>query len=189
MAATVAAPMTEQAYRALALTEAGKLVELWDGEPREKPAMSIGHNRSTFRLGYLLQEQLPWSEFEIRVNSSRLQRSARNYFIPDVLVVPRAAVRALGDDSRVLEVYDQPLPLVVEVWSPSTGGYDLGEKLAEYQRRGDEEIWYLHPSERTLTAWVRQADGRYQERIYRGGVVRPAFRSDVAIELGALFDV
>jgi Uma2 family endonuclease len=57
--------------------------------------------------------------------------------------------------SLELEIYDEPLPLVAEVWSPSTGGYDVLAKLPEYRRRGDTEIWLLHPYERTLTAWRR----------------------------------
>lgn len=33
--------------------------------------------------------------------------------------------------SYELEVYDTPLPLVVEVWSPSTGSYDVDAKVPE----------------------------------------------------------
>jgi Uma2 family endonuclease len=58
-----------------------------------------------------------------------------------------------------LEYYEQPLPLVVEVWSPSTGEYDIDSKLPEYQARGDKEIWRLHPYERTVRSWQRQPDG------------------------------
>ena len=74
----------------------------------------------------------------------------------------RALVTPLLDQHDVLEVYDQPLPLVVEVWSRSTGDYDVEEKLAVYQQRGDLEIWRIHPYERTLTAWRRLPDGSYE---------------------------
>ena len=75
----------------------------------------------------------------------------------------------LLDQQDVLEVYDQPLPLVVEVWSRSTGDYDVEEKLAVYQQRGDLEIWRIHPYERTLTAWRRLPDGSYEETIHQRG--------------------
>jgi Uma2 family endonuclease len=84
-------------------------------------------------------------------------------------------------------VYTEPLPLVVEVWSPSTGRYDVDRNVPEYQRRGDLEIWRIHPLERTLTAWRRQPDGSYAETVYRSGTVEPVALSAVVIDLEALF--
>ena len=101
----------------------------------------------------------------------------------------RRYVTPLLDLHDVLEVYDQPLPLVVEVWSRSTGDYDVEEKLAVYQQRGDLEIWRIHPYERTLTAWRRQPDGSYDETIHREGVVSPTALPGVEIDLAALFDL
>jgi len=186
MVATATTPLTEQAYRALALTEAGRFLELWDGEPREKPAMSVAHGWTMAKLGYWLMQQLDWSEYQVRINHGRVRRTERNYFIPDVMVIPVPRVTELGE-ARSLDAYDQPLPLVAEVWSPSTGDYDVAEKLAEYQRRGDDEIWYLHPFERTLTASRRQADGTYVTVTYREGMIRPASLPSVAIDLARLF--
>ena len=80
------------------------------------------------------------------------------------------------------------MPLVAEVWSEPVGDYDVEEKLREYQRRGDLEIWRIHPHERTLTAWRRQPDGTYLETLHRGGAVQPAALPGVAIELERLFD-
>ena len=79
------------------------------------------------------------------------------------------------------------MPLVVDVWSPSTGDTDVADKLQEYQQRGDLEIWHIHPYERTLTAWVRRSDGSYTETLYTGGAVQPAFLPNVTIELASLF--
>jgi Uma2 family endonuclease len=75
--------------------------------------------------------------------------------------------------SLELEIYDEPLPLVA--------------KLPEYRRRGDTEIWLLHPYERTLTAWRRQTDGEYIESVYHGGVVLPMALPGVTVDLDALF--
>ncbi len=57
----------------------------------------------------------------------------------------------------------------------------------EGHRRGDTEIWLIHPYERTLTAWRRQPDGTYAETVYRGGPVQPATLPDVTIGLDTLF--
>jgi Uma2 family endonuclease len=80
------------------------------------------------------------------------------------------------------------MPLVVEVWSRSTGRYDVEEKLREYQERGDLEIWRIHPYERTLIVWQRRSDGSYRDTRYRDGEVRPAFLPNVTVTLETLFD-
>jgi len=83
--------------------------------------------------------------------------------------------------------YEDPVPLVVEVWSPSTGDYDVEEKLREYQRRGDVEIWRIHPYEHTLTVWRLQTDGNYSETLSRAGQVQLAALPNASIDLDALF--
>jgi Uma2 family endonuclease len=187
MAATTTGRMTEETYRALALTDAGKLVELWDGEPREKPGVSVEHSGVMGKLGFMIQAQLGWDAFLVRWNVARLRVSSGRYLIPDIAVVPIVLDRELRARPGTLDAFAAPLPLVVEVWSPSTGGYDVTTKLARYQERGDEEIWYIHPYERTLTAWLRQPDGTYRQTLHRQGVVHPASLPGVAIDLAALF--
>ena len=137
----------------------------------------------------MLMSQLDWSVFQVRVDAGRVRRPEATYYIPDVFVIPSRLVTPLLDQQDILEVYDQSLPLVVEVWSRSTGDYDVEEKLAVYQQRGDLEIWRIHPYERTLTAWSRLPDGRYEETVHREGIVRPTALPGVEIDLAALFDL
>src|SRR5918998_6384190 len=176
-----------ETYERLALAESDRKWELRDGVLREKPGMTAAHNELAVSLGYMLLSQLDRSVYRVRIDAGRLQRPQATYFIPDVFVVPTSYVIPLLDQQDVLEVYDQPLPLVVEVWSRSTGDYDVEEKLAVYQRRGDWEIWRIHPYERTPTAWRRRPDGAYTESVYRGGIVHPESLPGVAIHLDALF--
>ena len=176
------------AFEELALNDVDGQWELWNGEARQKPSMTFDHNWLMAYLGAQLINQLDLKQFQVRINAGHVTRTVRNYFIPDVFVLPVA----LGDPFRgratVLEAYWEPLPLVVEVWSPSTGGHDQRLKLAEYQRRGDAEIWLLHPYERTLTTWRRQPDGGYTEMAYRTGSVQPAALPGVSINLDVLFN-
>ena len=180
-------PVSERTYAALVLEDPEGQWELHEGWLREKPAMSVEHNLLIFELGHLLRLQIDRDDFVIRVNAGHLRRSARQYYIPDVMVIPADIERALLEEPGTLDAYSAPLPLVVEIWSPSTGDYDIDEKLAEYQGRGDLEIWRLHPYQRTLNIWRRQADGSYDETLYQGGIVRPIALPDVAIDLDALF--
>jgi Uma2 family endonuclease len=175
-------------YTELALTEAGKLLELHDGVLVEKPPMSIGHNRTLRKLDWVFSHQIDRSRFEISVNASRLYLPDNTYYIPDLAIIPVAAVEALGDRLDVLEVYATPLPLVVEIWSPSTGDYDINEKIPRYQQRGDTEIWRLHPFERSITAWRRQPDGSYRETLLTAGIIEPIDVPGVSFAIEALFD-
>lgn len=179
-------PVSEAVFRKLALEEPDAQWELHCGSPRRKPGMTAQHNRSMFRLAVSLFQQVDQREFDVRCNSGHVRRSAERYYIPDVAVIPVSLVRPQLDQ-RTLEFYEEPLPLLVEVWSPSTGDYDVESKLVEYQQRGDLEIWRLHPYERTLIAWRRQPDGSYTETIYTGGAVRPVALPNVVIDLDALF--
>ena len=181
--------MSAQAYERRALAEPDRKWELRDGFLREKPPMTAAHNWLAVKLGHFLMSQLDWSAYQVRVDSGRVHRPAATYFIPDLFVVPTVAVTPLLDQPDVLEVYEQPLPLVVEVWSRSTGDYDVTEKLAVCQQRGDLEIWLVHPYDRTLTSWRRQPDGSYEVQFFREGIVRPVALPNVAIDLERLFDL
>lgn len=175
------------AYERLALAEPEFKWELWDGVLREKPPMSDAHDWLMTKVGYFLLSQLDWSEYQVRINSSRVRRPESTYFIPDVFVLPTTYTAPFRDRPDLLSMFDPPVPLIVEVWSRSTGDYDVNEKLAVYQQRGDLEIWYLHPYERTLSAWRRLPDGTYEQSHYREGIVRPAALPGVEIDLAALF--
>lgn len=180
--------MSGEAYQRLALDDPDRKWELHDGVLREKPAMTAAHNDLEMTLGYMLMSQLDRSTYRVRIDAGRVHRPGASYFIPDVFVVPTVFVTPLLDRQDMLEVYSEPLPLVVEVWSRSTGDYDIEEKLKVYQQRGDHEIWRIHPYERTLTSWRRQADAAYDETLHREGVVHPVALPGVAIDLAELFE-
>ena len=178
--------ISEETYLRFVLSGVEGSWELHDGRLVEKPAMTFRHGQIPMLLGHFLLSQLDRAQFQV-VSELRVRRSSATVFVPDLMVVPAAYSEEIRD-RPVLAIFSDPLPLVVEVWSPSTGDYDVDAKLPVYQQRGDLEIWLIHPYERTLTAWRRQPDGSYQETIHREGVVKPAALPGVAIDLGALFD-
>lgn len=181
--------ISEQEFLELALNEEDGFWELWDGVLVEKPQMNMRHNAIAFRLGHFLQSQFDWSVYRVSVNGDRTRISSRSYYIPDVMVIPTAyQLPPYQDDPWAIGAYREPLPLVVEVWSPTTGRYDLAVKLQGYRERGDLEIWYIHPRDRTLTVWRKQPDGAYTEELVRGGVIPVSSLPSVTIDLDALLD-
>lgn len=179
-------PVSEQTFQIVALEDPEGQWELHCGRLRQKPAMTYDHNYVARQLRDDLIEQLDRKTYQVSDNAARLRISPEHYYIPDVCVIPIDLLRP-HRGSVQLEVYAEPLPLVVEVWSPSTGAYDVETKLAEYQRRGDLEIWRVHPYERTLTAWRRQIDGTYLESLHTGGKIQPIALPSVTIDLETLF--
>src|SRR5579884_543953 len=176
--------VSEETYELVALEDGDEQWELVCGRLRRKPGMTLEHNAVMSRLTWQLNRQLDEDQFSVRTNSARTRVSSGSFYVPDVAIIPReAALRQRRERPEQLEVYDEPLPLVVEVWSPSTGDYDVETKLPEYQRRGDREIWRIHPYERTLTAWRRRADGSYEELRYRGGTISPLALPHVTIDI------
>ena len=190
MIATQTTLMTEEEFRAFSLADGSGQWELVRGQLWERPVMGVRHSGVLETLVMLLHQQLDRGEYRLRIQHARLRRSEDTYYIPDIAVVPKALVLALFDlpAGDALDAYPEPLPLVVEIWSPSTGRYDIRDKLPGFQARGDQEIWYIHPHDRTLTAWRRQPDGSYLETVYRSGIVRSESLPAITFELGQLFE-
>lgn len=179
-------PVSAETYERVALEDDDIVWELYCGRLVEKPGMMAEHADVLNELVYILRQQLNPAQYRVRSNTSRTRWSEDHYFVPDVCVVPDALAQQLRGAGR-LEVYTDPLPLVAEVWSPSTGRYDMDTKPPEYQRRGDREIWRVHPYERVVTVWRRREDGGYDESVERDGVITLHVLPGVQVDLGVLF--
>src|SRR5439155_7292705 len=107
-------PVSERTFQQLALDEPGQW-ELVCGNLRRKPAMTFEHNNVAFELAYLLRQQLDRTQFHVRASLGHVRRTSENYFIPDVFAIPIELTLPLRGLRNVLEAYDAPLPLVVEV--------------------------------------------------------------------------
>lgn len=182
-------PVTEETYRRVAMEDPERQWELFGGLLVEKPGMGMAHNDVMNYLGLEIGRQLDGRHYRVRVNSARLRLATGRFYIPDFAIIAAEAALRLADLPDKLEFYDGPAFLVVEVRSPSTDAYDVKQKLADYQQRGDLEIWRLQPFKHTLTIWTRQPNGSYQKAETTSGIVRLAHIPNVAIDLDRLFDV
>lgn len=183
------ATLTQAEYERIALSDEPEIKwELHDGTLREKPGMTAKHNLEADTLVVLLGRQLDLDAFTVNGGRARLHSPSGDNYIPDVCVIPMSAVdRHIRERGEALEVHDTPVPLVVEVWSPSTGRYDVDTKFPEYKRRGDLELWRVHPIERTVMVWVRQPDGSYIETFHTSGIIHLNALPGVSIRLTDLF--
>ena len=182
--------VSEETYKQLALEDIHGHWELHAGRLVRKPGMTAQHADAIEALYRMLADQLPRSGFAVRGDAGRLRRPEGSYYEADVMVVPRDYVRDLREHRATeLEVYTRPVPFVAEVWSPSTGRYDVTTKIPGYKERGDAEIWHLHPLEHSVTIWRRQPDGSYSASVHTGGVIELAALPGVRINIDELFEV
>lgn len=179
--------VSEATYRQVALEDGDDLWELDHGRLRKKPPMTTEHQGVARNLLAALLVRMDRDEFTIG-ETVKVRTSTGSFYIPDVTVVPREYVRRMRETPRTFEAFEGPLPLVVEVWSPSNLDYDVEKKLAEYRQRGDQEIWHIHPYERWLVAWRRQEDGTYTETRHTGGLLHLVALGGVTVDLESLFD-
>jgi Uma2 family endonuclease len=161
--------------------------ELVGGSLREKPSMSFGHNRAARKLLIQLLRQLDDREYMVLPNAGHLSLPGGDSYIPDLAIVPVGLASQFRDNWRQFETYAEPVLLVVEIWSPSTGAYDIDAKIPGYQQRGDAEIWRIHPFDGSVRIWTRGDDGRYADRIETTGTVTLHALPAVRIDLDALF--
>ena len=183
----VAQRMTERDYIEFVETGIDGAWELHDGKLVEKPGMSWKRGQIPAYLGHLLLSQVDLHQFRV-VTELRVRRLGSSVFLPDLMVVPTSYGNGIADDPA-LAIFTDPVSLVVEVWSPSTGDYDVDTKIPVYQQRGDLEIWRIHPYEKSLTRWIRQPDGSYTSSVSYGGLVSPVALPDVTIDLDLIFSL
>ena len=185
----VAQYVSEQEYQNHVRLHPDGLWELHAGQLVSKPGMSFEHGEIAVMLAHYLLLQVDRSQFRVRVNDGRVRRPGDTVFVPDVVVFPIADAAEFRGRPGTLPTFSGPLPLVVEVWSLSTGNYDIDAKFPVYQQRGDFEIWRIHPYDRTLTRWLRQPDGSYAKSVYQGELISPMALPGVTIDLDVLFDI
>ena len=178
--------LTDQDFEAFVFSGIEGQWELHDGILVEKPAMSWDHQNVALELGHQLRLQLPKNRYRIQLES-RVRRPEATVLQPDVMVIPDDYGDEFRNQPGKLAIFRRPLPLVAEVWSVSTGDYDVMAKLPIYVQRGDAEIWLIHPYEKTVTSWRRQPDGSYSSSVHQDGVIRPVALPDVVIEIADLF--
>lgn len=173
-------------YEQVALEDSDATWEYVCGQLREKPGMTQEHNEVAFYLAHELAKQLDRGSFRVRSNAARLKTGQGNEYVPDVVVIAtRSAAAQAG--SRHLEQYTEPVPFVAEVWSPSTGVYDIDTKIPDYLARGDQVVWRLHPYEKSVRAWTRLPSGEYAVAEHSSGSVSIASLPEVVVELAQVF--
>src|SRR5438045_9372350 len=111
-------PVSFKTYERVALEDGDGTWELVCGRLRAKPLMTAMHNSIARSLVRKLIMQLDFRQYTVGESAS-VRIPGGSYLVPDVTVIPMDAVRRRDQqDPTGLEIYEEPLPLLVEVWPP-----------------------------------------------------------------------
>jgi len=182
-------PLTFETYERVALEDPEGNWELHGGRLRRRSSGTFGHNHVSHRLAFAVYGQLDHGRYHGRINLGRLRCSAQDIYVPDAMVIPDGLTAQWATNPHALEVYDDPVPFVLEVCDAPIADDAADAKLPGYRARGDAEVWRVHPFEHTLTVWRRRPDGGYDEAAYIGGVVAIASLPGVMVDIDALWVV
>ena len=150
------------------LPDDGNRYEIRDGSLLVTPPPNVPHCRATLELDHLLLRAAP-DHLEVCGVGLGININRRHsYYIPDVIVVEKDALK-----TRRLAVEPSEVRLVVEVLSPSNRGRDLVEKRHDYARAGIPQYWILDQDKETLI--VLRLDESGQQYV-QAAVVRPGER-------------
>jgi len=171
---------TEERYFAEAPED--RLWEFEDGEVIVHSPATPGHQRVVRFLTYLLSGYVEEQGLGEVLNGPavlRLRPGADKE--PDLFFLSRERHHAVG-----LTQVEGPADLVVEVTSPGTRSYDLGEKARVYWEGGVAEYWVVDP-ERGEVVVHRAAHPEYRVMAVKSGRLESAAVPGFWIEVGWLW--
>jgi Uma2 family endonuclease len=142
------------------LPDDGLQYELLDGVLLVSPAPLLGHQRVVRKLCGVLEKACT-AGYEVYFAPVDWRPDDRTSLQPDLLVVPID----IAEGARNLRI---PLPLAVEVLSPSTRLKDLTYKRAKYEEAGVRAYWVVDPAEPSIQAYELR-DGHFVDVGSAGG--------------------
>jgi Uma2 family endonuclease len=80
--------------------------------------------------------------------------------------------------------------MIVEILSPSTSKRDMNDKFNLYEEHGVKEYWVVHPTDKTVFAFLLQEDGKYDDGVLyeNTGKVPVHVFDGYLIDLNDIFD-
>jgi len=166
----------------MALPESNMPMELIEGEIIVSPTPNIPHQRLVFKLGKLVEANIP--DGEVIIAPMDVYLDDENVFQPDVFWIS-----ANGNCKPVENKHFRGAPdLVIEVLSPSTATKDRKTKFALYEKFGVREYWLVDPEAQLIEVY-RLVEGAYGRPTHfgKGETLIAAVLNAAAISLDAVF--
>jgi Uma2 family endonuclease len=114
--------------------------EYLNGEVYAMTGGTLAHNDIALNLYAALRSHVRARKCRINVADAKVEVSSRAYFYPDVVV------SCHPQDQRAIDLIRHPT-LIIEVLSPSTAGFDRGDKFKAYRRIASLQEYILVDAE------------------------------------------
>ena len=137
--------------------------EYLNGQIVAMSGASFAHNFITVNIATSLNVQLMEGECRVATSDMRVKVTQINsYFYPDVVVV-------CGEPRAEDDTFDTLLnpTLIVEVLSPSTEGYDKGEKFEHYQQIASLKDYILISQDEIRVEHYRRQESEWLRSEFR----------------------
>jgi Uma2 family endonuclease len=135
--------------------------EYIDGEVYAMTGGTLPHNDIAVNLTSILRTTLRGTGCKVRMSDAKVRVAAKGpYFYPDVVV------SCDEQDRRAIEAIQYP-KLIAEVLSPSTAGFDRGDKFRFYRRIPTLEEYVLIDSEKVgIDCYRKTRAGKWELTAY-----------------------
>jgi Uma2 family endonuclease len=155
--------------------------ELCKGELVLMSPARNSHSHVSSRISYLFQNYIEAKNLPCKAHDSD---AALRLWDDDSFIQPDASICC--DESKIVNGWFLSVPeVVIEVLSPSTRKYDLGEKLEIYKEFGAKEYWAVDIEKREIRVEYFEDDIM---RIYRSGdTARSRFFDELEILVDDVF--
>jgi Uma2 family endonuclease len=160
------------------LTTEDTAYELLDNVLIVHSPASVHHERVGSFLSFLLTGFVGERSVGLVVGSRAVLHLAPGRKVePDLMFLSSARGSAIGEQQ-----VEGTADLVVEIISPSTRSYDLGEKRRAYREAATPEIWFVDPARKRILVEVRRGQS-CRARVLTRGILRSAVLPGFFIEV------
>lgn len=138
----------------------GTLVQLIKDKLIMSPAATDIHQKVLNEINFLLLTHLKRHKIgEVRIAPYGVYLDNENVYQPDLIFIANENLDKIQKNG-----YHGVPDLVIEVLSPKTKKYDLGEKKQIYERYGVKEYWTVNPETKSVQGLFLKND-QYQQAI------------------------
>lgn len=144
----------------------GTMAQLIQSQLVMSPAPTYGHQKLVVRLCTMINSFLNQHDMgEVLVAPFDVHLDDDNVYQPDILFIRNDQLSNIRKDG----FYGAP-DLILELLSPSTSHYDLGQKKAGYEHHGVQEYWIVDPDTKNVNGYFLE-EGRYGDPVKYTGLI------------------
>ena len=138
----------------------GTLAQLIENQLVMSPSPTDNHQKILISIVFLILKYLESNPIgELRIAPYDVHLDEENVFQPDIIFIKNENLSKIEQNG-----FHGAPDLIIELLSPSTSKYDLGQKKAGYERHGVLEYWIVDLDTKDVKGYFLE-EGRYGKAI------------------------